>query len=343
MVIKNNSFVSWLISNKTKKHHDDSKSENVSTDSNLSIDSENFLIKLKHKLQKTSQQIGIHLINLIRASNKIDKAILNEIEDHLLMADVGINLVNDFIKDIKHHLNYSQSSNDIEIIHRILKEKMIQILQKVEKPLKLESHQPFIILIIGVNGTGKTTTIAKMAHLLQYQKKKSVMLAAADTFRVGAIEQLKLWGQMNQIPVISKHRGADSASVIFDAIKSAQAKHIDVLIADTAGRLQNKVFLMEELKKIIRIIKKIDKTAPHEVMLILDATIGQNSINQVKFFHEAAHVTGLTLTKLDGTAKGGILLNIANTFEIPIRYIGIGEHLEDFQCFNSNNFIKAIF
>ncbi|WWO99588.1 MAG: signal recognition particle-docking protein FtsY [Candidatus Dasytiphilus stammeri] len=368
MVIKNSNFIRWFTSNNSNKNHKaktektepdellankinnkslshtyekESGNINIACHRNYCLDSENFLIRLKHRLKKTSQQIGMDFIHFLRG-NKIDQNLLNEVEDHLLMADVGINIVNVLIKDIKNNIN-NQSSNDIEIIHRIIKKKMIQILKKVEKPLQIETHKPFIILIIGVNGTGKTTTIAKIAHILKYQSNKSVMLAAADTFRVGAIEQLKIWGQINQIPVISKHIGADSASVIFEAIQSAKAKNIDVLIADTAGRLQNKICLMDELKKIIRIIKKIDKTAPHEVMLIIDANTGQNAISQLILFNEASHVTGITLTKLDGTAKGGIILNLANTFEIPIRYIGIGESIEDLQCFRCNDFINALF
>lgn len=350
MVInKNGSFLRWFILNHKNIKKNESidnigeKYEKFSISSNAKSDmaSENFLIRLKHKLKKTSQQIGMGLINFLRGK-KIDEHLLNQIEDHLLMADIGINLVNQLINDIKKHIN-NQSSNDIEIIHGILKEKMIQILKKVENPLEIQSKTPFIILIIGVNGTGKTTTIAKIAHLFQSQIKKSVMLAAGDTFRAGAIEQLQAWGQINKIPVISKHLGADAASVIFDAIQCAKARNIDVLIADTSGRLQNKIFLMEELKKIIRIIKKIDKTAPHEIMLVIDANTGQNSISQLKLFHESINVTGLTLTKLDGTAKGGVILNLANTFEIPIRYIGIGESIDDLQCFRSNDFIEALF
>ncbi|WWO97210.1 MAG: signal recognition particle-docking protein FtsY [Candidatus Dasytiphilus stammeri] len=334
----------WIEENKfTNNEYRPNGKVSINSKNKSFIDSESLFLRLKHRLKKTSQQIGKDLINFLKG-NKIDEDLLSKIEDHLLMADVGINTVNELIKNITNH-TYSKSSNDIEIIHRILKSKMIQILKKVEQPLtlELENHKPFIILIIGVNGTGKTTTIAKIAHLLQYQSNKSVMLAAADTFRVGAIEQLKLWGKINQIPVISKHIRADSASVIFEAIQSAKAKNIDVLIADTAGRLPNNYLLMEELKKIIRIIKKIDESAPHEVMLVIDANTGQNSINQLRLFHEATHVTGLTLTKLDGTAKGGIILNLASTFEIPIRYIGIGEGIEDLQGFSSNNFIKALF
>ncbi|WWP00249.1 MAG: signal recognition particle-docking protein FtsY [Candidatus Dasytiphilus stammeri] len=364
MMIKNRYFIRWWISDSIKNQAEakneepretDKLKENnfaneyrqdengsISSKNTSFIDSESLLIRLKDRLKKTSQQIGRNLMNLI-SGKKVDEHLLDKIEDHLLMADVGMNTVNELIKVIKNNTYSQSSSNNVEIIHRILTTKMIQILNKVEKPLELDSHKPFIILIIGVNGTGKTTTIAKIAHLLQYQTNKSVMLAAADTFRVGAIEQLKLWGQINHIPVISKHRGADSASVIFEAIQSAKAKNIDVLIADTAGRLHNNFFLMEELKKIIRIIKKIDETAPHEVMLVIDANTGQNSINQLRLFHEATHVTGLTLTKLDGTAKGGILLNLASTFEIPIRYIGFGEGLEDLQGFSSNDFIKALF
>ncbi|CAH0314613.1 Signal recognition particle receptor FtsY [Rahnella aquatilis] len=219
---------------------------------------------------------------------------------------------------------------------------MSEILAKVDEPLDVSGKTPYVILMVGVNGVGKTTTIGKMARQFEAQGK-SVMLAAGDTFRAAAVEQLQVWGQRNKIPVIAQHTGADSASVIFDAIQAAKARNIDVLIADTAGRLQNKTHLMEELKKIVRVMKKLDEDAPHEVMLTLDASTGQNAVSQAKLFNEAVGLTGITLTKLDGTAKGGVIFAIADQFSIPIRYIGVGEGIEDLRPFKADDFIEALF
>jgi fused signal recognition particle receptor len=219
---------------------------------------------------------------------------------------------------------------------------MGEILAKVDEPLNIEGKTPFVILMVGVNGVGKTTTIGKLARQFE-QQGKSVMLAAGDTFRAAAVEQLQVWGQRNNIPVIAQHTGADSASVIFDAIQAAKARNVDVLIADTAGRLQNKSHLMEELKKIVRVMKKLDDQAPHEVMLTLDASTGQNAVSQAKLFNEAVGLTGITLTKLDGTAKGGVIFAIADQFGIPIRYIGVGEGIEDLRPFKADDFIEALF
>ena len=214
--------------------------------------------------------------------------------------------------------------------------------QVIDEPLNVEGKTPFVILMVGVNGVGKTTTIGKLARQFE-QQGKSVMLAAGDTFRAAAVEQLQVWGQRNNIPVIAQHTGADSASVIFDAIQAAKARNIDVLIADTAGRLQNKSHLMEELKKIVRVMKKLDVEAPHEVMLTIDASTGQNAVSQAKLFHEAVGLTGITLTKLDGTAKGGVIFSVADQFGIPIRYIGVGERIEDLRPFKADDFIEALF
>ncbi|MDU7258088.1 MAG: signal recognition particle-docking protein FtsY [Escherichia coli] len=231
---------------------------------------------------------------------------------------------------------------DAEALYGLLKEEMGEILAKVDEPLNVEGKTPFVILMVGVNGVGKTTTIGKLARQFE-QQGKSVMLAAGDTFRAAAVEQLQVWGQRNNIPVIAQHTGADSASVIFDAIQAAKARNIDVLIADTAGRLQNKSHLMEELKKIVRVMKKLDVEAPHEVMLTIDASTGQNAVSQAKLFHEAVGLTGITLTKLDGTAKGGVIFSVADQFGIPIRYIGVGERIEDLRPFKADDFIEALF
>jgi fused signal recognition particle receptor len=232
---------------------------------------------------------------------------------------------------------------DASLLFNQLQLDMAALLSKVEQPLVAHNPAgPFVILMVGVNGVGKTTTIGKMAQQFR-QQGKSVMLAAGDTFRAAAVEQLQVWGERNAIPVIAQHTGADSASVIFDAYQAAKARKVDVLIADTAGRLQNKAHLMDELKKIVRVLQKIDGAAPHEVMLTLDAGTGQNALSQAKLFNEAVPLTGITLTKLDGTAKGGVIFAIANQFAVPIRYIGVGEAIDDLRQFNSQDFIKALF
>ena len=232
---------------------------------------------------------------------------------------------------------------DGEALYGLLKDEMTEMLSTVEQPLVVNNEaKPFVILMVGVNGVGKTTTIGKLAKQFQAEGKK-VMLAAGDTFRAAAVEQLQVWGERNQVPVIAQHTGADSASVIYDAIESAKAKGVDVVIADTAGRLQNKANLMEELKKIVRVMKKVDSTAPHEIMLTLDAGTGQNAISQAKLFSEVAPLTGIALTKLDGTAKGGVIFSLADQFQIPIRYIGVGEGIDDLRPFASQEFIEALF
>ncbi|NCO46941.1 MAG: signal recognition particle-docking protein FtsY, partial [Vibrio sp.] len=232
---------------------------------------------------------------------------------------------------------------DGEALYGLLKDEMADILAKVEQPLVIDSQKtPYVILMVGVNGVGKTTTIGKLAKQFQAQGKK-VILAAGDTFRAAAVDQLQVWGERNNVPVIAQHTGADSASVIYDAIEAAKARGVDVVIADTAGRLQNKSNLMEELRKIVRVMKKIDQSAPHEVMLTLDAATGQNAISQAKLFSEVAPVTGITLTKLDGTAKGGVIFALADQFEIPIRFIGVGEGIDDLRPFETQQFIEALF
>jgi fused signal recognition particle receptor len=300
-----------------------------------------FFARLKHGLSKTSQNLGKCLASLF-LGKKIDDDLYEELETQLLMADVGVDTSQKLIKQLVQHADRRQLK-DADSLYEKLQQEMASLLDDVEKPLDTRnSDGPFVILMVGVNGVGKTTTIGKMAQQFKLQGK-SVMLAAGDTFRAAAVEQLQVWGDRNQIPVIAQHSGADSASVIFDAYQAAKARKIDVLIADTAGRLQNKAHLMEELKKIVRVMKKIDGAAPHEVMLTLDAGTGQNAISQAKLFHEAVELTGISLTKLDGTAKGGVIFAIADQFKLPIRYIGVGESIDDLRVFNSKDFIRALF
>ncbi|WIF72790.1 signal recognition particle-docking protein FtsY [Proteus vulgaris] len=301
---------------------------------------EGFFSRLKKGLLKTRQNLGSGFLGLFRGK-KIDDELFEELEEQLLIADVGMETTTKIITSLTKHATH-KDLKDAEALYGKLREEMGEILTKVDKPLNIEGKKPFVILMVGVNGVGKTTTIGKLAR--QYQAEgKSVMLAAGDTFRAAAVEQLQVWGERNNIPVVAQHTGADPASVIFDAIQSAQAKGVDVLIADTAGRLQNKSHLMEELKKIVRVMKKLDEEAPHEVMLTLDASTGQNAVSQAKLFNETVGLTGLTLTKLDGTAKGGVIFSIADQFSIPIRYIGVGEGIEDLRPFKADDFIEALF
>lgn len=301
---------------------------------------EGFFARLKRSLIKTKQNLGSGFISLFRGK-KIDDDLFEELEEQLLIADVGVETTRKIITNLTEGASRKEL-RDAEALYGLLKEEMGEILAKVDEPLKVEGKTPFVILMVGVNGVGKTTTIGKLARQFQ-QEGKSVMLAAGDTFRAAAVEQLQVWGDRNNIPVIAQHTGADSASVIFDAIQAAKARNVDVLLADTAGRLQNKSHLMEELKKIVRVMKKLDGDAPHEVMLTLDASTGQNAISQAKLFHEAVGLTGITLTKLDGTAKGGVIFSVADQFGIPIRYIGVGERIEDLRPFNAGDFIEALF
>ena len=301
---------------------------------------EGFFARLKRSLLKTKENLGSGFISLFRGK-KIDDDLFEELEEQLLIADVGVETTRKIITNLTEGASRKQLK-DAEALYGLLKDEMGEILAKVDEPLNVEGKTPFVILMVGVNGVGKTTTIGKLARQFE-QQGKSVMLAAGDTFRAAAVEQLQVWGQRNNIPVIAQHTGADSASVIFDAIQAAKARHIDVLIADTAGRLQNKSHLMEELKKIVRVMKKLDEDAPHEVMLTLNASTGQNAISQAKLFHEAVGLTGITLTKLDGTAKGGVIFSVADQFGIPIRYIGVGERIEDLRPFKADDFIEALF
>ncbi|EPK7689008.1 TPA: signal recognition particle-docking protein FtsY, partial [Serratia marcescens] len=301
---------------------------------------EGFFARLKRSLLKTKQNLGSGFMGLFRGK-KIDDDLFDELEEQLLIADVGVETTRKIITSLTQHASRKQLK-DAEALYGKLKEEMSEILAKVDQPLDVSGKTPYVILMVGVNGVGKTTTIGKLARQFQAEGK-SVMLAAGDTFRAAAVEQLQVWGERNRIPVVAQHTGADSASVIFDAVQAAKARGIDVLIADTAGRLQNKSHLMEELKKIVRVMKKLDDQAPHEVMLTLDASTGQNAVSQAKLFNEAVGLTGITLTKLDGTAKGGVIFAIADQFGIPIRYIGVGEGIEDLRPFKADDFIEALF
>lgn len=300
-----------------------------------------FFARLKQGLSKTSQNLGSGLADLF-SGRKIDEELYEELETQLLMADVGVDTTQKLIAQLEQHAS-RKALKDSTLLFDKLQLDMAALLHDVEKPLQpVNETGPFVILMVGVNGVGKTTTIGKMAQQFR-QQGKSVMLAAGDTFRAAAVEQLQVWGERNHIPVIAQHTGADSASVIFDAYQAAKARKVDVLIADTAGRLQNKAHLMEELKKIVRVLQKIDVAAPHEVMLTLDAGTGQNALNQAKVFNEAIPLTGISLTKLDGTAKGGVIFAIADQFKVPLRYIGVGEGIDDLRVFNSQDFIRALF
>lgn len=301
---------------------------------------EGFFARLKRSLLKTKENLGSGFISLFRGK-KIDDDLFEELEEQALIADVGVETTRKIIANLTEGASRKQL-RDAEALYGLLKDEMGEILAKVDEPLNIEGKMPFVILMVGVNGVGKTTTIGKLARQFE-QQGKSVMLAAGDTFRAAAVEQLQVWGQRNNIPVIAQHTGADSASVIFDAIQAAKSRNVDVLIADTAGRLQNKSHLMEELKKIVRVMKKLDEDAPHEIMLTIDASTGQNAISQAKLFHEAVGLTGIALTKLDGTAKGGVIFSVADQFGIPIRYIGMGERIEDLRPFKADDFIEALF
>lgn len=293
--------------------------------------------------RRFQQGFGRKLGDFLLGKKEVDAALLEALEPLLITADIGIKTTEKILKSLTQQLERKEL-NDGEAVFRALETQMKAIISKHASPLvpKTTNGQPFVILMVGINGAGKTTTMGKLARLYQSQEKK-VMLAAGDTFRAAAVEQLKAWGERSDIPVIAQHTGADSASVIFDAFQAAKARGIDVLIADTAGRLHTQGHLMEELKKVKRVIQKLDSDAPHEVMLVLDGSIGQNALNQARQFHEALDVTGITMTKLDGTAKGGILFAIADELGIPFRYIGMGEGVDDLRAFDAQQFVQAIF
>ncbi|MBB3105998.1 fused signal recognition particle receptor [Psychrobacter luti] len=298
--------------------------------------------RMKTGLSKSRKNLAEGMVSILIGGKEIDDELLEEVEDQLLVADIGVNATNRIIKSLTEQtargdLIYAHS------LYKALQTELVDILTPKVAPLVIDTtKKPFVILVVGVNGVGKTTTIGKLAKRLQGEGK-SVMLAAGDTFRAAATEQLQIWGERNNIPVVAQGHGSDSASVIFDAMQSAKAKNIDVLIADTAGRLQNKTHLMAELEKVVRVMRKADPSAPHEGMIVLDAGTGQNAINQVELFNKVVPLTGITITKLDGTAKGGVVFNIAETTEVPIRYIGVGESIDDLRAFSPKQFVAALF
>lgn len=300
------------------------------------------LERIRRGLGKTRASFSGGLADMFLAGKKIDADLLEEIETTLLMADVGVTATTEIIESLTEKLKRDQLKNG-EALRQALRDQLHGLLKDVSKPLVINTQvKPYVILMVGVNGVGKTTTIGKLTKKFQ-DEGKSVLLAAGDTFRAAAVEQLQVWGERNKVPVIAQHTGADSASVIFDAIQSATSRGIDVVIADTAGRLQNKDNLMSELEKVVRVMKKLDTAAPHEVMLVLDAGTGQNALNQAQVFQQVVGVSGITLTKLDGTAKGGIVFAIARQLQLPIRFIGVGEQAEDLRSFDARTFVDALF
>ncbi len=296
---------------------------------------------LSHSLAKTRRGFADSMADFILGKKDIDQDMLDELETQLLSADVGMEATTTIINELHNNLARKAINNETAL-HHTLAHVMETILQPCEQPLILDNKtRPFVILVVGINGAGKTTSIGKLANHFK-QQGKSVMLAAGDTFRAAAVEQLQEWGKRNQVPVIAQGTGADAASVIFDAVESASSKNIDVVIADTAGRLHTQDNLMEELKKIKRVLAKIDSQAPHETLIVMDASFGQNALHQVQQFHRSIGLTGLAVTKLDGTAKGGILFSIAKTLNLPIRFIGIGEGINDLRLFNASEFVEAL-
>ncbi len=306
------------------------------------VEPESLYLRLKTQLGKTRTGLGAALSVVSLGNRAIDQDLLEEIETSLLMADVGMDVTTGIIAKLEESVEKHQLQ-DVNALQALLKQQLLELLEPVSQPLVIPEKQgPYVILVVGVNGVGKTTTIGKLAQRIQ-QQGHSVMLAAGDTFRAAAVEQLQVWGERNQIHVVAQHTGADSASVIYDAVQSAQAKGIDVLIADTAGRLHTKSHLMEELSKIKRIMAKLDDTAPHEVLLVLDAGTGQNALSQADHFNKSVALTGIALTKLDGTAKGGMIFALAKQIGVPIRFLGVGEGINDLQDFNAEQFIDALF
>ena len=300
------------------------------------------MTRLRERLSRTRANLTEGLARLFTERHRaVSEEVLEEVEERLLLADVGTAATSVILNDLRGRMK-RQALADTDALYQALRENMLAILTPCSQPLVVsETVRPFVILMVGVNGSGKTTTIGKLAFRI-HQEGLSVLLAAGDTFRAAAVEQLKVWGERNDIPVVAQNRAADSASVIHDAFHAAQARHLDVVIADTAGRLHTKSGLMEELKKVKRVLAKLDSTAPHEVLLVLDATTGQNALIQAEQFHQTMGVTGIVITKLDGTAKGGILFAIAERLQLPIRFIGVGEAIEDLREFDAGEFVDAL-
>jgi len=324
-----------------KKNRD--QSEKPQEPEHQDSDKASFFGRLRAGLEKTRSNLGEGLATLLAGQKVIDESLLEELENRLLSADVGIEATTVIIDDLTASLKRNQLT-DSGALYQALQEELLKLLTPCEVPLEIPTGtgKPFVILMVGVNGVGKTTTIGKLARKFQ-DEKRSVMLAAGDTFRAAAVEQLQVWGERHNVPVVAQHTGADSASVIYDAYESACAKNVDVLIADTAGRLHTKDNLMQELEKVLRVLKKLDDDIPQEVMLVLDAGTGQNGLSQAENFGRAVNITGITLTKLDGTAKGGMVFAIARHFGLPIRFIGIGEQAADLRQFNASDFVAALF
>jgi fused signal recognition particle receptor len=299
-----------------------------------------FFKRLRAKLNQGPAWLTTDITELL-PGRKIDAEILDDLETRLITADVGVEATSRILEELRRRVARKEL-NDVDALLKALHEAMAQILTPVEQALVIDAKAtPFVILVVGINGAGKTTTIGKLAHRL-LGEGKSVMLAAGDTFRAAAREQLEIWAERNNVPIIAQQSGAEPAAVIFDALKAAKARNIDVLIADTAGRLHTQTHLMDELKKVKRVLARLDPTAPHEVLLVLDGTIGQNAVAQADQFNKGLGVTGLVITKLDGTAKGGVVLAIAERLKIPIRFIGVGEQSEDFGVFNASEFVSAL-
>ena len=292
--------------------------------------------RFSRALSRTSAGLGAFFLG----RKEINDELLEELETLLLMADVGVDVTTEIISELTGRVKRGEL-NDSDTLKAELHRVLLDIVSPCEEVLDVSGKQPFVLLVVGVNGVGKTTTIGKLAQRFQHEGR-SVMLAAGDTFRAAAVEQLQVWGERNNVQVVAQHTGADSASVIYDAVESAKAKNIDVLIADTAGRLHTKSNLMEELEKVKRVMAKLDETAPHEVLLVLDAGTGQNALNQMQEFNQAVGVTGLALTKLDGTAKGGVAFALSRRFNVPLRYVGLGEGVDDLQVFRAEDYVKAV-
>jgi fused signal recognition particle receptor len=311
-----------------------------STSGSASASTDDKAADLSQSLEKTKRTFSDGMADFLLGKKSIDSELLDELETRLLSADVGVNATTTIIDELQNDISRKLIS-DADSLHIKLAEIMKTILQPCEQALNTDTAKPFVILVVGINGAGKTTSIGKLAHHFM-QQGKSVMLAAGDTFRAAAVEQLQEWGKRNNVPVISQGTGADPASVIFDAVQSASSKNIDIIIADTAGRLHTQDHLMDELAKIKRVLAKIDASAPHETLIVMDAGFGQNALHQAQQFHDSIGLTGMAVTKLDGTAKGGILFSIAKTLKLPVRFIGIGEGIDDLRPFNAAEFVDAL-